>query len=139
MARQRVDINGFANEIINTLQEFADATLETVENAVKTTSKEAVRELKSAHPQGSGQFGSWSDYNKSWKVTQTKTDKRYHKSATIHNVEHYQLTHLLEHGHEIVSHGKKAGKAGEFEHIAPVMDKAENDFMERIKRGIENA
>lgn len=135
----KVKIDNLAAEIEKTLKDYANATNEIVEKAVTATSKEIVNELKNANPSGSGQYGSWNDYNKSWKVKQTKTDKKYHKKATVHNEKHYQLTHLLEKGHALVAGGRKVGSTKAFEHIRPVADKAENTLLEKIKRGISNA
>lgn len=132
---KKIDIDELASEINSIMEDFVDATEETIDEAVKKTSKEALQELRNANPPGSGQFGSWKEYNKSWKVTQTKTDKRYHRKATIHNEKYYRLTHLLEKGHALVS----GGRTRAFPHIAPVAEKAEEELMENIKKGIGNA
>lgn len=132
---KKIKIDDLAKEITKTLEEFAGATDAVVEKAVTETAKEAVKELKNANPPGSGQYGSWSEYNKSWKIKQTKTDKRYNKKATIHNADKYNLAHLLEKGHALV----RGGRTRAFPHIAPVEERAEKKLMENIKKGIENA
>lgn len=132
---KKINIDDLAKEVTKTLEEFAEATDEVVEKAVTDTAKEALEELKNASPPGSGQFSSWNDYNKGWKITQTKTDRKYHRKATIHNVDKYRLTHLLEKGHALV----KGGRTRAFPHIAPVAEKAEDKLMENIKKGINNA
>lgn len=139
MATKKIKIDNLEKEIVATLKEYAGATDEIVDKAVTETAKEAVNKLKKSNPPGSGQYGSWSKYNKSWKVMQTKTDKRYNKKATVHNQKFYRLTHLLEKGHALVAGGRKQGDTRAFEHIAPVADKAEDELMKRIKKGIENA
>lgn len=135
MATKKVKIDNLASELTKTLQQYAGATDEIVDKAVSLTAKEAVSELKKANPPGSGQYGSWKEYNQSWKVTQTKRDVRYHKKATIHNEKHYRLTHLLEKGHALVN----GGRTRAFPHIAPVAEKAEKELFENIKKGINNA
>lgn len=135
----KVKIDNLAAELTKTLKDYANATEEEVSQAVTSTAKEICDELKHASPSGSGQYGSWDKYNSSWKVKQTKTDKKYHKQATVHNEKYYRLTHLLEKGHALVSGGRKVGNTKAFEHIAPVADKAEGKLLEKIKRGINNA
>ena len=132
---KKIKIDDLTNEVTKTLKEFAGATDEIVEKAVTETSKKALKKLKNANPPGSGQYQSWKDYNKGWKITQTKTDKRYNKKATIHNADKYNLAHLLEKGHALVS----GGRTRAFPHIAPVEQEAEEELMENIKKGINNA
>lgn len=132
---KKIKIDNLAKELTKTLKEFEGATDAVVEKAVTNTAKEAVKKLKKANPPGSGEYSSWNDYNKGWKITQTKTDKRYNKKATIHNQTKYRLTHLLEKGHALVN----GGRSRAFPHILPVAEKAEKELMENIKKGIENA
>lgn len=136
---KKVKIENLANELTRTLQEYANATDSIVEKAVTDTAKDAVKRLKKANPPGSGEYSSWDEYNKGWKIKQTKTDRRYNKKATIHNATKYQLAHLLEKGHALVSGGRRTGSTRAFEHIAPVAEKAEKELMNNIKKGINNA
>lgn len=130
---KKIDVSELASEINSIMQDFVEATEETVDEAVKTASKHAVQQLRNANPPGSGQYSPWSkEYNKSWKVMQTKSDKRYHRKATIYNEKHYRLTHLLEKGHALVN----GGRTRAFPHIAQVDEKAQEELMDLIKRGI---
>ena len=121
-----------AKEIEQALADFAGVTEEACEKGVSETANEAVQALRNAHPSGSGVYGSWDKYNRGWKVMQTKTDKRYHRKATIHNATDYQLTHLLEKGHAKVN----GGRTRAFPHIAPVADKCESDLIQNIRKHI---
>ena len=130
---KKVNVDGLAKAIEDVLMDFIDVTDEACEKGVSETAKEAVKELRSAHPSGSGKYGSWDKkYNKGWKVMQTKTDKRYHRKATIHNATDYQLTHLLEKGHAL----RQGGRTRAFPHIAPVADKCETELVKNIKKWI---
>ena len=129
---KRVKIDQLDNAIMDILNEYRNACLATADEACKVTAKEAVQELKAAHPPGSGQYGSWSAYNKGWTVTQTVRDKREHKGATVHNKDHYQLTHLLEKGHAL----PQGGRSNEYVHIAPVAEKCEEKLMQRMIHGL---
>lgn len=130
---KKVNVDGLAKAIEDVLMDFIDVTDEACEKGVSETAKTAVKELRSAHPSGSGKYGSWDKkYNKGWKVMQTKTDKRYHRKATIHNATDYQLTHLLEKGHAL----RQGGRTRAFPHIAPVADKCETELVKNIKKWI---
>ena len=132
MGNKKVKIDDLSKAILQELENFKDVTDEACDKGVSETAKTAVRELHNAHPPGSGKYGSWNEYNKGWKVMQTKTDKRYHKKATIHNATHYQLTHLLEKGHALV----KGGHTAAFKHIAPVAEKCDDELLKNIKKYI---
>ena len=130
---KKVTVDNMASAILQELEKYRDVTEEAVEKGVSETAKEAVKELRNAHPSGSGQYGSWDKkYNKGWKVMQTKRDKRYHKKATIHNATDYQLTHLLEKGHAL----RQGGRAQAFPHIAPVAEKCEDELIQNIKKWV---
>lgn len=130
---KKVTVDNMASAILQELEKYRDVTDEAVEKGVSETAKEAVKELRNAHPSGSGRYGSWDKkYNKGWKVMQTKRDKRYHKKATIHNETDYQLTHLLEKGHAL----RQGGRAQAFPHIAPVAEKCEDELIQNIKKWV---
>lgn len=130
---KKVTVDNLAKAIEDILIDFQGVTEEACDKGVTETAKTALKELRSAHPAGSGQYGSWDkSYNKGWKVMQTKTDKRYHKKATIHNATDYQLTHLLEKGHAL----RGGGRARAFPHIAPVAEKCDEELVRTIKKYI---
>ena len=135
---KKVKVDNLTKAILTELENFKDVTDEACDKGVSETAKKAVKELRNAHPKGSkgqaaGKYGSWDEsYNKGWKVMQTKTDKRYHKKATIHNATDYQLTHLLEKGHAT----RDGGRTQSFQHIAPVAEKCEDELLRTIKKYI---
>lgn len=130
---KKVSIDNLAKEIESTLTEFIGVTDEACAKGVTETAQDAVKELRSAHPPGSGEYGSWDAYNKGWSIFQTKTDRKKHVSATIHNKTHYRLTHLLEKGHAKVN----GGRTRAFPHIAPVEQKSEEELVKNIRKNIE--
>lgn len=135
---KKVTVDNLTKAIMDELEAFQGVTEEACDKGITETAKEAVKELRSAHPKGSeggqsGKYGSWDkSYNKGWKVMQTKTDKRYHKKATIHNATDYQLTHLLEKGHAL----HQGGRAQAFPHIAPVTEKYDDELVRNLKKYI---
>lgn len=125
----KVKVDNLASAVMKALEEFSDFTDEAVDKGVSETAKDAVKKLQNAHPQGSGQYGSWDiSYNKGWTVKKTKRDKK----ATIHNATDYQLTHLLEKGHAKVN----GGRTRAFPHIAPVAEECEDALIKNIKKYI---
>ena len=125
---KKVKVDDLSKAILEELKNYEGVTEEAAWNGVSDTSKTALQELRSAHPSGSGRYGSWDKYNRGWTVKKTKRDK----TATIHNATDYQLTHLLEKGHAKV-HG---GRTRAFPHIAPVAEKCEDELLKNIRKYI---
>lgn len=125
---KRVKVDDLSKAILEELKNYEGVTEEAAWNGVSDTSKTALQELRSAHPSGSGRYGSWDKYNRGWTVKKTKRDK----TATIHNATDYQLTHLLEKGHAKVN----GGRTRAFPHIAPVAEKCEDELLKNIRKYI---
>lgn len=122
-----------ASEVGKILEEFQGATEDAVADAIIDVGDEAVQELRSANPPGSGQYSSWSRYNSGWERTKLEGKKRGFKTI-VHNKKHYQLTHLLEFGHAL----RGGGSAKAFPHIAPVEEKVEKSILAEIKKRMSN-
>lgn len=125
---KKVKVDDLSKAILEELKNYEGVTEEAAWNGVSDTSKAALQELRSAHPSGSGRYGSWDKYNRGWTVKKTKRDK----TATIHNATDYQLTHLLEKGHAKVN----GGRTRAFPHIAPVAEKCEDELLKNIRKYI---
>jgi len=133
MSNKKIKVDELSNVILDYLENFKDVTEEACKNGVLETADDAVRELRNAHPAGSGQYHSWNEYNKGWKkrVSSQKT-KLKGIQATVWNEKHYQLTHLLEKGHAL----RDGGRSAAFPHIAPVEQKCEDELIRNIKKNI---
>ena len=131
-AMSKIKVDQLDSMMMDIYNEYVKACEKEADDTVKLTAKEAAEELKHAHPAGSGQYGPWTAYNKGWTVMQTARDKREHKVATVHNKDHYRLTHLLEHGHAL----PQGGRSQAYVHIAPVAEKCEEKLMQRMIRGL---
>ena len=125
---KKVKVDDLSKAILEELKNYEGVTEEAAWNGVSDTSKTALQELRSAHPSGSGRYGSWDKYNRGWTVKKTKRDK----TSTIHNATDYQLTHLLEKGHAKVN----GGRTRAFPHIAPVAEKCEDELLKNIRKYI---
>ena len=123
---KKVKVDDLSKAILEELKNYEGVTEEAAWEGVAETSQTALKQLRSAHPAGSGRYGSWDKYNKGWTVKKIKRDK----TATIHNATDYQLTHLLEKGHALVS----GGRTQAFPHIAPVAEQCEDELLKNIKK-----
>lgn len=133
MSNKKVSVDELSNVILEYLENFKDVTEEACKNGVLTTADEAVKELRSAHPAGSGKYGSWDKYDSGWakRVSSMKTNEKG-ILAVVYNKDHYRLTHLLEKGHALVG----GGRTQAFPHIAPVEQKCEDNLIKNIKKNI---
>lgn len=130
---KKIKVDDLSKEIMKCLEEFKDVTEEACEKGVLETADEAVRELRSAHPAGSGEYGSWDEYDKGWtKRKSGQKTKLKGIQAIVWNEKHYRLTHLLEKGHAKVN----GGRTRAFPHIAPVEQKCDENLIKNIKKGI---
>lgn len=125
---KKVQVDDLSKAILEELKNYEGVTEEAAWKGVSDTSKTALQKLRSAHPPGSGEYGSWNTYNRGWTVMKTKRDKK----ATIHNATDYRLTHLLEKGHAKVN----GGRTRAFPHIAPVAEDCEDELLKNIKKYI---
>lgn len=123
---KKVKVDDLSKAILEELKNYEGVTEEAAEKGLTETSKSALQELRNAHPSGSGEYGSWDAYNKSWKILKLKRDKK----AVIHNEKHYRLTHLLEKGHAKVN----GGRTRAFPHIKPVEDKCDDELLKNIRK-----
>lgn len=123
-----ISADQLASEIGKVLQTFANDCQTAVDDAAEEVAKEAVEELKRTSPVGSG---TWKGhYAKKWSVK--KDGGKY----VIHNKK-YQLTHLLEKGHDVIVNGKVVGRVKAQPHIKPVEEQVQDDFEKEIKKKIE--
>ena len=125
---KKVSIDDLSKAILEELKNYEGVTEEAAWKGVSDTSQTALKKLRSAHPAGSGEYGSWDKYNRGWTVMKTKRDKK----ATIHNATDYRLTHLLEKGHAKVN----GGRTRAFPHIAPVAEECEDELIKNIRKYI---
>lgn len=133
MSNKKVSVDELSNVILEYLEEYKGVTEEACKDGVLTTADEAVKDLRSAHPAGSGRYGSWDEYDSGWtKRASTMKTKEKGILAVVYNKDHYRLTHLLEKGHALVG----GGRTQAFPHIAPVEEKCEENLIKNIKKNI---
>lgn len=113
----KVSLDNLDEEIKKELESFNAEVINAANESFQETAKEAAAMLKKGGPYQE-RTGT---YTKDWAV-----DKRGSRTSvvtglngySVYNKKHYQLTHLLEYGHQ----SRNGGRVKEFEHIAPVND-----------------
>lgn len=130
----KTTIDNFSEEVKKAFEGWVNEDLiNSVNESLKETATEAVKELKKGGPYEKRT----GEYSKNW--TYKQTDKRTAaitgiSSYTIYNKNRYQLTHLLEKGHQLCRGGRSIGKVKAFEHIAPVNEKLGDLAVSKIER-----
>jgi hypothetical protein len=121
-----IDIDQLAAEIAKGLSEYSQDVVEKVNLSSEKVGKSAVKRLKETSPKDKGK------YAKSWRV---KTDPQVGQpnTLTIHNKDHYYLTHLLEHGHAKKGGGRVAG----IPHIRPAEEMVIEQFIREVEEAIK--
>lgn len=121
-----IDLSKEVNSILQQYAKGVDKAVIDVENEV---ADEAVKKLKSTSPKKKKGKKAGA-YAKGWRIDKKQKDK--YARTVIHNKE-YQLTHLLEHGHDIVRNGKVVGHAEAKPHIKDVEEWTKKEVEERIR------
>lgn len=114
-----VKVDALADAIADELRDYSEEVTEAVKESVDAAGKECVKILKKTSPKDTG------DYAKGWrkqKAYESRTDLR----VEIYNATDYQLTHLLEDGHDIRNKpgGPILGHVDPYPHIQPASDQA---------------
>lgn len=109
------------NRILN---EYADDCVEVMTDAVKKTTKQATKELKSS---GIGGFQDRTGkYRKGWRSKVEET--RLSAEGVVYQGAQPGLTHLLEYGHA----KQNGGRTRAFPHISEVNDRAQENFEKEL-------
>lgn len=116
-------VNNLSKAVDDVFRQYIGIVQEGVDEALAQTADEAVDMLRQTSPVRTGK------YAEGWEVT--KNGAEY----VVHNAKHYQLTHLLENGHDVVVNGQKVGRAKPHKHIKQV----EQFVQEEAARKIEEA
>lgn len=130
--KKKVSVDELTDEIMEYMSNFVGVTEEACEQGVLETAEDVIKALRTAHPAGSGKYGSWDAYNKSWRMRKKVKKRSSGIKAICYNEKHDRLTHLLEDGHAKVN----GGRTNAYPHIRPVEERAEDDLIANIKNWI---
>ena len=131
MNSTKISADMFEASLTKILSEYSEDVYTAVSEEVEALAKEGVQELKTQSLATKKYTNRSGDYSKGWKKQITR--KRLAITATLYNTEG-QLTHLLENGHSIVSHGRAVGRTSAFPHIAPVQEDMSSKLEKNITR-----
>jgi hypothetical protein len=126
MTRRLVDQGTFTAAVTAELSEYIDKFAETTRDAMEEVGEQSVDDLHSA-----GDFKGTGKYRRGWKCKIEESARKGYM-ATVYNTK-YQLTHLLENGHNIRYHGRKVGYAKAHPHIAEVNDKVPDRLVKALQ------
>ena len=128
MAANKITVNpgGLADDVHAVLEEYLEGLEEKSAVALAEVAVETVQQLQSSSPRDNG------DYAAGWYIKQTVKARKANE-VVIGN-RHYQLTHLLEHGHIKVVHKTVLGFTAGKEHIRPAEQHAIKSMLDRIER-----
>ena len=113
-------------EVEKILSKYGDEINENIDAIRKKVAQKGAQTLRN---ESKAKFGGSGDYAKGWTVTEVKYPN--YTSAVIHN-KLPGLPHLLEHGHALVRGGRKVGEVQGREHIAPVEEKLNEEFVNQV-------
>ncbi|WP_369355773.1 HK97 gp10 family phage protein [Lysinibacillus capsici] len=118
-------IDNLASEIARELQRYANVLEEDLEAAEDEVTDDLVNELGQKSPKSNRTSGR--KYAKGWRK------KKVGNATVVYNAWKPQLTHLLEKGHAKVNGGRVPAKV----HIAPAEEKANNEYLAKVERAIQ--
>lgn len=119
-------------QVNNILKQYVSDVDKAVLEAEEKVAKEAVKKLKKSSPRNPN--GKGKHYADDWQIDQRS--KKNYAHMIVHNKQ-YQLTHLLENGHDIVRGGSVVGHAKAIPHIKPVEEWVKKEVEEEIRRELK--
>lgn len=112
----KVSFDSLDEELKKELENYNVEVARVTNESIKEAAREAARTLKKGGPY-KNRTGK---YARDWTTRQRKKNKSVIEvqGYTVYNKKNYQLTHLLEYGHQ----SRNGGRAKAFSHIAPLND-----------------
>ena len=123
----KVSIDELADAVMETMENVKKVSVDELKKGVKKTGQNIAKDIRNTAPVKTGRYAkSWSS-----RVTSEASDKI---QVTVHSVGRYQLAHLLDHGHA----KRGGGRVRAIPHIEPATEKNMATLESDLKRGIES-
>ena len=118
------------NDVNKILEKYFNDITDDIDKETLLIAKEGTQALKNESNTYHIRTGK---YNKGWRF---KIEKKYGNiEATIYNATNYQLTHLLENGHRIITrNGLVKGNVKAYPHITPESEKLSSKYERDIEK-----
>lgn len=130
--RKKCKVSDFQRSMTEILAGYSDDVIEGIHEAIAKTGNET-KSLVETNIATSVPPINGTKYKNS--IVAEGSYNRYQNTVRVWSPKHYRLTHLLEHGHILIAHGKPYGRTQPREHWAP----AEKEALERLNQRIEEA
>lgn len=133
-------MDSFSVQLNAVLDEYSKEVARATTNAMDAVAKESVKTLKATSPKRPGH----GEYARGWTIKRTRNGSGI-PTVIVHN-KVYQLTHLLENGHDIVvprrsginiDYVSSGRRTKAIKHIKPVEQWANNELPRRIEEDLE--
>lgn len=128
----RVNVNQLADVLIDQIERYADVTADEMKQAVRDVAKECKNQIKQKSPRLTG------DYAKGWR-TEKAFENANELRINVKNATDWQLTHLLEYGHDVKNKkdGRVLGVAKAHPHVRPAEQKAQKELVKKIEKAVK--
>ena len=127
MTDRRVSVDGMAEAIAQSMEEYADLSNEVMKRSVTEVSRSVKKDIQVNAPVRTGK------YKKSWAAKKMQENANS-LTMVVHSRDRYQIAHLLEHGHA----KRGGGRVQAVPHIAPAEQRGAEELTEKMERGISH-
>ena len=121
-----VSIDEMDSAIMDELEKYAELASDDLKAAVKETAASVRKDIQAGAPVDTGK------YKKSWSVKNVREDSESIE-LVVHSRNHYQIAHLLEHGHAKRGGGRVAAKP----HIASAEQRGNEKLVQTIEQKLK--
>lgn len=137
MAAETIKPDQFTVTIDKILDEYANELGSKLEEIEKKVGKQTVATLKRTSPRETVDKRT-DHYADGWRFNIERQPFKGYTRVVVYNAEQYQLTHLLEYGHDVKRRkgGPVVGHADANPHIAPAQEEAERLALSLIEKEI---
>lgn len=127
-----ISLDELDDAIQDALSEYSTALNGKLNTNLKDVADKTVETLK----QGGPYKERTGKYTPDWTVTARKQASVLSTDEySVHNKKHYQIAHLLEHGHVT----RNGGRTKSYEHILPAQEAAEELAMTAVEKAVQEA